>query len=431
MELPRLIARKKVESQSHSGAIQTRFGGVPCVAGLVWISANAKGHRPSRRKGTVSLTWAERYTEVEGTHFKGQPALLSLIVSQLSDEEQAGTILLAYSEGDVFMSAVLTNGRPSLVPEERFQNRADLIDHIRKAASKGVYARLVHSAALDAGEPERTLSDLDVERITLPEHRLDPQDFPKFAQGEPRLSRGQRNAALACIIAGGLFVLGKTYEDDIRLTIKGAPVVIETADFVEDFGAFASGCQSAFSDAWPSAPGWELEQEGCASPMMEQATVGQLSQTSGVAFQVHRLKAGHNEVLARRVAEQIYSDWPQKLKQGRGKLVVFKEFDVPMVRAAETPVGLPPLIDRVEVAFFGVADSITNRQGGVDLDGTRTGSVDIITKASLSETLRRMSLVPASSLRALTRRDQVLSIKIGERKVQNLPLKANATGEAI
>lgn len=424
MEFPSLIAKKKVESESHSGAIQTRFGGVSCVAGLVWTSVDGRSHKAPRRKNTFGVTWAGRYAELKGVLFKGQPPLLALIVDQLSDEDRSGTILLAYSDGDVFVSAVLTDGRPVLMAEDVFETEEDLIDHIRETAAKGVHARIVHSAAL-----ADLLEDIETTCVALPEAQLDPRDFPRFEQSGPLLSKPAKNAAAAVLILGGAFTLGLLYIDELQTAFKGAQEEIPTAKFTEDFEVFASGCEGAFSDAWPSAPGWELEQEGCASPMMEQATVGRLSQTSGVAFQVHRLKPGHNEVLARRVAAQIYSDWPQKLKQGRGKLVVFKEFDVPMVRAPKTPEGLPPLIDRVEEAFFGVAESITNRQGGTNLDGRTTGSVDIITKASLKETLRRMSLIPSSSLRTMSRRDQVLTIKIGERKDRLMPI--GPTGEPL
>ncbi len=82
--------------------------------------------------------------------------------------------------------------------------------------------------------------------------------------------------------------------------------------YVEDYGVFRGGCEAAFATPWPTAPGWTLEREGCATKGINDPEVNAALNAPAAAYQVFTLKSQHNAILARRTAEMIYANYPHQ-----------------------------------------------------------------------------------------------------------------------
>jgi hypothetical protein len=413
-----MTAQPKEAPKAIKSAHLASYGGITGVCHLEWeIAADQTMFSTKGAGKVVQVAWADRIAKAVGLEFENQPALMALISSNLDAEEQSGAVLVAFEDTtrDLWISAVLVDGKPALGLELHFETKAALCKHVGDTANTSAIARVLCSETL--------VDHLNLLKpvLKLREPQLDPRDFATFKRPNPLVSKpvqqGLAGVAVVSALVYGISLLGSTYlwpKDTIS-------EVIEQYAYVEDFAQFRDGCEDAFASPWPTAPGWALEREGCASKRMADPEISGVLKEPATAYQVFSLKPKHNAILARRAAETIYEDYPHQARVDRGKLLVLKPFKVSLTRRADLDPAQPTgtgkatkssrsLMHRVEDAFLGVEAGMESRSGSVA--GKKSPQIEITTKASLSEVLRRIATLNDASLAKLHRQDGMIQLAL-------------------
>lgn len=413
-----MTAQPKEAPKAIKSAHLASFGGITGVCHLEWeIASEQKLFSTSGTGKLVQVVWADRVAKAIGIEFEDQPALMALISSNLDAEEKSGAALVAFEDAtrNLWISAVLVDGKPALGLELLFETKADLCKHVSDTANTSAIGRVLCSETL--------VDHLNLLKpaIKLRNPQLDPRDFATFKRPNPLVSKPVQQAiasvAVVSALVYGASFIGSTYIWPQNTVTE----IIEQYAYVEDFSQFRGGCEDAFASPWPTAPGWALEREGCASKRMADPEISGVLKEPATAYQVFRLKPKHNAILARRAAEAIYEDYPHQARVDRGKLLVLKPFKVSLTRRAdldpEQTIGLAKsskssrsLMHRVEDAFLGVEAGMQSRSRSVA--GTQRPQIEITTKASLSEVLRRVSTLEDASLAKLHRQDGVIQLAL-------------------
>ncbi len=376
----------------------TSYGGIPCLCNLQWElkSDNIASHLTG--KSQLELTWGNRTASIKGRDgFVGLPPLLALVVSELDQEEQDGSVLIAFEDKSnaIWLTATLEKGRPALEPEHLFETRSDLLQYIAELP-KSSHKRILYSDGLT--NDINTFTPIAV----LRDPKLDPREFAGFKPRKPLFSKTTKRilgglAVVVALSASGQF--GWKWYSYVPAAAKLQTVIYP---YVEDVEAFAKGCEAAFSQSWPTVPGWSLVNEGCATQLMDDPQLRGILKEPAAAFKVFTLNPKHNEILSARAAELVYADWPHKTQVSDKTLLVFIPFDVGLkpytqVKDQTSSEAAPSIKYRIENTFLGIEDGI--RQG--DINGVST--VTVTTSAALGEVLRRVSSLKTASIKSLSR----------------------------
>lgn len=410
------------------------YGGITGVCHLDWeIKADQNLFRSTGSGKLVDVAWDDRVATTVGIEFEDQPALMALVSSDLAAEQLSGAVLLAFEDvtSKLWISGVLVDGKPALGPERLFETKADLCKYIGDTANTSAITRVLCSKSL--------LEHLNLLKpvLVLGDPQLDPRDFATFKRRNPLVSKPVQQALASAAVIGAL-VYGLLYVGNAYIWPQDAlPEVVEQFAYVENFGEFQNGCEDAFSSPWPTAPGWALEREGCATNRMSDPEITGVLKEPATAYQVFRLKPQHNAILARRAAQLVYEDYPHQARMDRGKLLVLKPFNVSLKRRADLdPVPstgiangatntVRSLMHRVEDAFLGIEAGIKSRGGSVG--AKQKPQIEITTKASLSEVLRRIATLNDASLAKLHRQDGVIRLALSS---SNIIFTATSQSEA-
>ena len=391
------------------------FGGISCVCNLEWTSITEQNFQLSSTRGFTRLTWGDRIASAIGPEFEGQPALLQLAASTLDAADRSGVVMIVVSfpDRDQWFTALLVEGKPVLEQERVFDKKSDLIRHVSSVANTPAVARVFCSDDL--------LCDLNLMEPAKPliVEQLDPRAFASFKRNSPIFSKPVAIAlgAVASVVGVGMF----TNAILVPMLVPAPPLQSERPmmSYMEDYGVFAQGCEAAFSTPWPTAPGWALDVEGCATKGMNDPEISSALSKPAAAYQVFTLKPQHNAILARRTAEHIYAEYPHDAVVDRGKLIIFKPFPItlserpdlrPSASTTKQPLAHTSLLHQSEDAFLGVEAGIKANTGSVA--GKALPKVEITTPASLSEVLRRIATLNEVSLAKLHRKNGLIDITL-------------------
>ncbi len=420
-------------SATKPAARLVTFGGISCVCNLEWTSAQESRFTLSNPRGLAKITWSNRTAIATGPEFEGQPALLQLAASTLTAADCSGAVLIVISfpERDLWFSAVLVDGKPALEQEHLFTKKSDLIRHVSALANSPAIARVFCSSDV--------IEDFSLVEPAKPFEvpQLDPRDFSSFKRSTPILTKPVAIALGSVFGVLGVVVITKNIF--LPLIFPAPPLQSDTPmmSYVEDYGVFAQGCEAAFATPWPTAPGWSLEREGCATKGMNDPEVNTALKEPAAAYQVFALKGQHNAILARRAAELIYADYPHQAVVDRGKLMIFKPFPITLLerpdlhnRETATKPAIPQgsLLHRAEDAFLGIEAGI--KANGGSLAGKALPKVDITTPASLAEVLRRIARLDKVSLARLHRKNGVIDITLTSPRIILRPMQTTSEGNS-
>lgn len=284
------------------------FGGISCVCNLEWTPSAEDRFTISSPRGFVKLTWADRTTHATGLEFDGEPALLNLVASTLNEADRSGVVMIVVAdpERDLWFTAILVDGKPSLERERVFNTQSEMNRHISSVANTSAIARVFASASIidDLGlvEPAKPLE--------VPQ--FDPRDFPTFKRPTPLFSKPVAIGLGAITTTAGAVYLANAFIIPLLFPAPSPQSATPMMSYVEDYGGFQSGCEAAFATPWPTAPGWTLEREGCATKGINDPEVNAALNAPAAAYQVFTLKSQHNAILARRTAEMIYANYPHQ-----------------------------------------------------------------------------------------------------------------------
>ncbi len=269
----------------------------PVLAGLTWGPG-----RPSSllRRGSMAavgssigslaannlaLHWDDRTALVpEEPEYLGVAALLSVLAGDLSEKDRidhviGNRVLCAFelTEQHLYFAAVLVNGKPAIGVERLFDTRAELISHIEAECSSGQIDRLAIAPDLAEDIAEEVTRRVPMCSLCPPDvDDHDPTvDDPVCVEGRIAPKRpvwqiaAVAGTATLALAAGFLFLSPGQHAKPV----VAAPQIAPLLTTFRDEAGFGRNCLAAFAGIWPTAPGWQLVSEGCATPAMRDPAI--------------------------------------------------------------------------------------------------------------------------------------------------------------
>ncbi|WP_170566170.1 hypothetical protein [Ruegeria atlantica] len=386
------------------------YRGFEAVVGLTWKRAVKP---PFWRSAPVKADWAGQSAVLEdGQDAIGKAVLFSILADSIPLDARNGDVLivLADPEQDIFCAMTLVSGRPRIGAEQIFASREELL--------KYVTSELSHVARLFTTQELRAEIGTQVETHIFSEM---PDGFePIRIEGKLR-TKNLRRVLLAGLGAGLAAVAlgGAVWVQYFRPEPKA--VIVPKLAMVVDRDIFAASCLGAFADEWPLSPGWELQQEGCATPDMRDPALQGASVTKPVAYRAYRLRQGYQQSVARKAAEAVYADSPVAVDVDGSTLFATKPIRAPLTEAG--PAGTPSapgadpaeLLKQAEAVFLGSARSVT-------LPGGEEVRVRIDLQGSFGDAFERAARLDNIDIARLSREGETLILEIAPRHIRMVPV---------
>ena len=464
----------------------------PVLAGLTWGPG-----RPSSllRRGSMAavgssigslaannlaLHWDDRTALVpEEPEYLGVAALLSVLAGDLSEKDRidhviGNRVLCAFelTEQHLYFAAVLVNGKPAIGAERLFDTRAELISHIEAECSSGQIDRLAIAPDLaeDIAEevtrrvPMCSLCPPDVDDPTVDDPTVDDpvcvegRIAPKRPVWQIAAVAGTATLALA---AGFLFLSPGQHAKPV----VAAPQIAPLLTTFRDEAGFGRNCLAAFAGIWPTAPGWQLTAEGCATPAMRDPAITgfapakandlalandrAVAHDRAVAYRIYQLRGGFDAAIARQAAEAVYAGSAVAMEIRGNRLFSSFEIAVPLLKAIPdqsdptslarvsqaqmAPVSMAPaeLLAATEAVFLGLADSIVLEGGGSNAGGMNA-KVRVMLKSGFDEIFARVGRIEGAEVARLSRSGKTVTLEITTRRavlVHHNPVPVNRAEE--
>ncbi len=453
----------------------------PVLAGLTWGPG-----RPSSllRRGSMAavgssigslaannlaLHWDDRTALVpEEPEYLGVAALLSVLAGDLSEKDRidhviGNRVLCAFelTEQHLYFAAVLVNGKPAIGAERLFDTRAELISHIEAECSSGQIDRLAIAPDLaeDIAEevtrrvPMCSLCPPDVDDPTVDDPTVDDPtvDDPVCVEGRIAPKRpvwqiaAVAGTATLALAAGFLFLSPGQHAKPV----VAAPQIAPLLTTFRDEAGFGRNCLAAFAGIWPTAPGWQLTAEGCATPAMRDPAITgfapalandlAVAHDRAVAYRIYQLRGGFDAAIARQAAEAVYANSTVTLVLRGNRLFSSFEIDVPLLKAIPdqsdptslarvsqaqmAPVSMAPaeLLAATEAVFLGLADSIVLEGGGSNAGGMNA-KVRVMLKSGFDEIFARVGRIEGAEVARLSRSGKTVTLEITTRRAVLVPM---------
>ncbi len=478
----------------------------PVLAGLTWGPG-----RPSSllRRGSMAavgssigslaannlaLHWDDRTALVpEEPEYLGVAALLSVLAGDLSEKDRidhviGNRVLCAFelTEQHLYFAAVLVNGKPAIGAERLFDTRAELISHIEAECSSGQIDRLAIAPDLaeDIAEevtrrvPMCSLCPPDVDDPTVDDPTVDDpvcvegRIAPKRPVWQIAAVAGTATLALA---AGFLFLSPGQHAKPV----VAAPQIAPLLTTFRDEAGFGRNCLAAFAGIWPTAPGWQLTAEGCATPAMRDPAITgfapalandlalahdlavaplstsraslalpvrrglQASPAEAVndlaahdlalAYRIYQLRGGFDDAIARKAAKAVYAGSAVAMEIRGNRLFSSFEIAVPLLKAipdqsdptslarvsqaqmAQVSMAPAELLATTEAVFLGLADSIVLEGGGSNAGGMNA-KVRVMLKSGFDEIFARVGRIEGAEVARLSRSGKTVTLEITTRR---------------
>ncbi len=450
----------------------------PVLAGLTWGPG-----RPSSllRRGSMAavgssigslaannlaLHWDDRTALVpEEPEYLGVAALLSVLAGDLSEKDRidhviGNRVLCAFelTEQHLYFAAVLVNGKPAIGAERLFDTRAELISHIEAECSSGQIDRLAIAPDLaeDIAEevtrrvPMCSLCPPDVDDPTVDDPTVDDPtvDDPVCVEGRIAPKRpvwqiaAVAGTATLALAAGFLFLSPGQHAKPV----VAAPQIAPLLTTFRDEAGFGRNCLAAFAGIWPTAPGWQLTAEGCATPAMRDPAITgfapalandlAVAHDRAVAYRIYQLRGGFDAAIARQAAEAVYANSTVTLVLRGNRLFSSFEIDVPVLKAipdqsdptslarvSQAQVSMAPaeLLAATEAVFLGLADSIVLEGGGSNAGGMNA-KVRVMLKSAFDEIFARVGRIDGAEVARLSRSGKTVTLEITTRRAVLVPM---------
>ena len=466
----------------------------PVLAGLTWGPG-----RPSSllRRGSMAavgssigslaannlaLHWDDRTALVpEEPEYLGVAALLSVLAGDLSEKDRidhviGNRVLCAFelTEQHLYFAAVLVNGKPAIGAERLFDTRAELISHIEAECSSGQIDRLAIAPDLaeDIAEevtrrvPMCSLCPPDVDDPTVDDPTVDDPtvDDPVCVEGRIAPKRpvwqiaAVAGTATLALAAGFLFLSPGQHAKPV----VAAPQIAPLLTTFRDEAGFGRNCLAAFAGIWPTAPGWQLTAEGCATPAMRDPAITGFAPAKAndlalandravahdlaLAYRIYQLRGGFDAAIARQAAEAVYAGSAVAMEIRGNRLFSSFEIDVPLLKAipdqsdptslarvSQAQVSMAPaeLLAATEAVFLGLADSIVLEGGGSNAGGMNA-KVRVMLKSGFDEIFARVGRIEGAEVARLSRSGQTVTLEITTRRavlVHHNPVPGNRAEE--
>lgn len=359
------------------------YCGIRTLAGLTWDLRRAlptEGSTLRQRLAVYArrslaapppavLTWQDRRAAIPDRKAIGLPALSQIVWQVLPPETHDRVALVAVCEPDIqlFTAFILVSGKPVLGPERIYPDAASLRAAIGDLVVVGGIELIAASRGLEG------VDGLGLPRIDLVQTDLDPRALPLAQPGRAPV----RTAALAGSALCALAFIGSTMTDEIGDFLSPPPPQ-QAAPLakVPDWTEFVRGCLAAHAEEWPSVPGWRALSRGCKvnGPDMP-----------AVAWRTFQLDSMRNMIIAQRVAEMMYRDWPHRMGITEGQLSTETDIALIWSEASPSDPALPALVRQAEDAFVGIERAIIVAGEGPDTVVTLSSDAplpDVLTRVA-------------------------------------------------
>ncbi len=433
----------------------------------------------------LALHWDDRTALVpEEPEYLGVAALLSVLAGDLSEKDRidhviGNRVLCAFelTEQHLYFAAVLVNGKPAIGAERLFDTRAELISHIEAECSSGQIDRLAIAPDLaeDIAEevtrrvPMCSLCPPDVDDPTVDDPTVDDPtvDDPVCVEGRIAPKRpvwqiaAVAGTATLALAAGFLFLSPGQHAKPV----VAAPQIAPLLTTFRDEAGFGRNCLAAFAGIWPTAPGWQLTAEGCATPAMRDPAITgfapalandlalandrAVAHDRAVAYRIYQLRGGFDAAIARKAAKAVYTGSAVAMEIRGNRLFSSFEIAVPLLKAipdqsdptslarvsqaqmAQVSMAPAELLATTEAVFLGLADSIVLEGGGSNAGGMNA-KVRVMLKSGFDEIFARVGRIEGAEVARLSRSGKTVTLEITTRRavlVHHNPVPVNRAEE--
>ena len=423
----------------------------------------------------LALHWDDRTALVpEEPEYLGVAALLSVLAGDLSEKDRidhviGNRVLCAFelTEQHLYFAAVLVNGKPAIGAERLFDTRAELISHIEAECSSGQIDRLAIAPDLaeDIAEevtrrvPMCSLCPPDVDDPTVDDPTVDDPtvDDPVCVEGRIAPKRpvwqiaAVAGTATLALAAGFLFLSPGQHAKPV----VAAPQIAPLLTTFRDEAGFGRNCLAAFAGIWPTAPGWQLTAEGCATPAMRDPAITgfapalandlalandrAVAHDRAVAYRIYQLRGGFDAAIARKAAKAVYTGSAVAMEIRGNRLFSSFEIAVPLLKAipdqsdptslarvsqaqmAQVSMAPAELLATTEAVFLGLADSIVLEGGGSNAGGMNA-KVRVMLKSGFDEIFARVGRIEGAEVARLSRSGKTVTLEITTRRAVLVPM---------
>ena len=383
--------------------------GRDAVGGLSWRLARKGVPTVAGRRATAVAKLDERIAGMSNASAIGLPTMAELVGRRI--DAAAGHVIAIVEAGNAYWVAGYVRGRIEMLSEQVFEEIGKALAAVERRLQSESIDQIACSPEIRA-DVENFIADrqADAELVAI--------DYRRRLEGEEPLVTFRRNGGRKGVLAAGAvlaLVLGGTFAGVAINFEPEAPVTVERVEqFHEpDWVAFSNACRLAAEAEWPRVLGWEVAAEGCAGPGFD-APVN--SDAGGVAWRELKLVSRFDTIIAQRMAERAFADWPHELRFENDRLITALPFEADPVEvskdAATAPEpGLGTLGTSVENAFAGVRQRIET-----DVHRGRP-RVTVRARTSMSDALRRFLVVPDADLTEFEVAGEIVTLTIVPRTV--------------
>ncbi len=401
----------------------------------------------------LALHWDDRTALVpEEPEYLGVAALLSVLAGDLSEKDRidhviGNRVLCAFelTEQHLYFAAVLVNGKPAIGAERLFDTRAELISHIEAECSSGQIDRLAIAPDLAEDIAEEVTRRVPMCSLCPPDVDDPTVDDPTASSSEPVCVEGRiapkrpvwqiaavAGTATLALAAGFLFLSPGQHAKPV----VAAPQIAPLLTTFRDEAGFGRNCLAAFAGIWPTAPGWQLVSEGCATPAMRDPAITGFTPSHPVAYRIYQLRGGFDAAIARKAAKAVYANSTVTLVLRGNRLFSSFEIDVPVLKAipdqsdptslarvSQAQVSMAPaeLLAATEAVFLGLADSIVLEGGGSNAGGMNA-KVRVMLKSAFDEIFARVGRIDGAEVARLSRSGKTVTLEITTRRAVLVPM---------
>ncbi|WP_170565971.1 hypothetical protein [Ruegeria atlantica] len=400
------------------------YHGREAVAGLRW---DRKPDRPFWKAAPIAASWSDRSALLpDGKDLIGTASLLSLLVGGLPDQMSRGTMLFAFADPtqDFYFAAVNVDGKPSLSEESLFSDRKELLDHLRRECGQGgidSIATTPELAALFRSDLKdlKEASDLKEVLIGKPPDGYDPVRV----EGKRPKQPGYRALAKLVVVTGlaGCAVIGGRHWFTAPEPERDAELMVAV---VTDRAAFEQSCLEAFEEEWPRAPGWDVVQEGCATPRMQDPALNGKPVTGAVAYREYQLRGNYDSEIARRAAEAVHEDTDVSLSVENRSLFATKVIQAPVIKAGQGGATVPMAPDPVALRKAAAEVFLGSAGLRVTLPGGSQARVRVELQGSFEDVLSTAGRLPGTRINRLSRQNETVTLELVPIQPHLIPLAA-------
>ena len=401
------------------------FCGLPTVAGLTWelprvarqsLSSTEKLLQAFAPPPAARWSFGDRVAVSMDKACVGLPALSRTVLDVLPEDLRPLAVLVALSDqhSGVSTAFVLAAGKPILGVEPLFAGVDDLVKHVEAVIETGGINTLFLSG--DVATTWRSEVRAEVPVVVFEPTEIDVAALPVAQTGRAPV----RTLAVSVALLSTVAFLISTYGERVVAALHPAPVEVAlNLPRVPELGSFAKGCTAAQDQDWPSVPGWSMLSAGCR-------LAGE-GQPAG-AWRQFALEGGRNPIIAQRVAEMVFADWPYGVTYTSVTIAAEVPFDLAWIDVAQESgtAAIAPamgdgtaegsLLRKAEDAFVGLEREIVSNLAMQD------ETVTVTSDAPIAEVLGRTDRLSATWIESVERNGSGTYLKLRSLPKLGLPI---------